>query len=277
MNRILLTVDIDAVTPMLDELSIDEAPRYVEEIEQRMFGLEVGLPRILRAFREHDISATFFVPGLIAEKFPEIVRDIYTDGHEVAAHGWRHTPPRLQNREEIRDDLQKTIFSLKLAGADRICGYRSPDWQMTAELLEVLNSTNLLYDSSMARRESPYLLQGRDQPLVELPVSWSLDDAPYLLCTSRSFARPVSGEYLGKKWCHDLSAIAQYGGTGILTIHPWLIGRAPSFVALEMVLDYISSDSEVWTGTAVELIKNVGTADLPLVDPQRGISWWEDR
>lgn len=110
MNRILLTVDIDAVTPMLDELSIDEAPRYVEEIEQRMFGLEVGLPRILRAFREHDISATFFVPGLIAEKFPEIVRDIYTDGHEVAAHGWRHTPPRLQNREEIRDDLQKTIF-----------------------------------------------------------------------------------------------------------------------------------------------------------------------
>ena len=238
MNRILLTVDIDAVTPMLDELSIDEAPRYVEEIEQRMFGLEVGLPRILRAFREHDISATFFVPGLIAEKFPEIVRDIYTD---------------------------------------RICGYRSPEWQMAAELLEVLNSTNLLYNSSMARRESPYLLQGRDQPLVELPVSWSLDDAPYLLCTSRSFARPVSGEYLGKKWCHDLSAIAQYGGTGILTIHPWLIGRAPSFVALEMVLDYISSDSEVWTGTAVELIKNVGTADLPLVDPQRGISWWEDR
>lgn len=275
MSRILITVDVDAVTPMLDELTYSEARAHIDEIEQRMFGLEVGIPRILAAFRNYGISATFFIPGIVAEKFPNIIGEIYSDGHEIAAHGWRHTPPRLQCKDDIRRDLQKTIFALKAAGVSKIYGYRSPEWQMTMELLEVLNSSNLLYDSSMSRRESPYQLCGREHPLLELPVSWSLDDAPYLLCTSRSFSRPVSGKYLGEKWCSDLFAITRNGGTGILTVHPWLIGRASAFTALEMVLDYMARNPEIWTGTAVQLIKDSDTLGFPLVDPRQEISWWE--
>lgn len=275
MRRVLITVDVDAVTPMLDELSCNEAPAFIEEIEQRMFGLEVGLPRMLKAFRDYGLLATFFVPGIVAERFPNIICDICSDGHEVAAHGWRHTPPRLQSKSDLSVDLEKTISALKAAGADEIYGYRSPDWQMTTNLLEVLNSSGLLYDSSMARRESPYLLSGRERPMVELPVSWSLDDAPYLLCTSRSYSRPVSGKYLGEKWCNELLAVTRYGGTGILTVHPWLIGRSSAFTALEMVLDYISVNPDIWTGTAVELVKSLDALDSPLIDPRQEISWWD--
>lgn len=277
MTPVLITVDVDSVTPMIDEVPAASTGQHVDELEQRMFGLRVGVPRILNALGERGLRATFFVPGLVAERSPETVASVVDAGHEVGLHGWRHTPPRAMSQAQLEDDLARSREALHRAGAGDVRGYRAPEWQVTANLLSALNSTDLLYDSSMGGYENPYRLTGRADPLIELPVSWALDDAPFLLCTSRSYSRPMSGTALGEQWCRDLAALARHGSLGMLTVHPWIIGRAPAFVAFEAVLDHVAENSEQWTGTASELIDRIDLSRTPLVDPNSVRSWWEDQ
>lgn len=276
MNAALITIDVDSITPMIDEVPQALAGNHFDEIEQRLFGIRVGVPRILAALRRYGIAATFFVPGLVAERSPKTVAAIVSEGHEVALHGWRHTSPRQLNKTELQDDLDRSREALHRAGATEVNGYRAPEWHVTAELISILNSSDLDYDSSLGGYETPYRIKGRQIPLIELPVSWTLDDAPYLLCTSRSYSRPMNGVKLGEQWCHDIDSIACHGGLAVLTVHPWIIGRAPGFAAFEMVLNHVASTPGLWAGTATELVHRIESAETPTADHSVAYSWWEE-
>lgn len=277
MSAALITVDVDSVTPMIDEIPSAAVVQHVDEIEQRMFGLRIGLPRILNALRRHQVTATFFVPGIVAERSPETVASIVADGHEVGLHGWRHTTPRALGADQLRDDIARSLEALQRAGATDVRGYRAPEWHVTQDLLTALNATDLLYDSSLGGYETPYRLTGRTEPLVEVPVSWALDDALYFLSTSRSTTRPAAAAHVGAQWCRDIDAFAAAGAPAVLTIHPWIIGRAPALAALDTVLAHITSDATIWTGTIAELVFRTALSETPLIDPLEARSWWEER
>src|ERR671930_252009 len=85
------TFDFDA-----EEVWIGEDPRNAERpgvLSQGTYGAKVAVPRLLELLRRHDMRATFFVPGRVAERYPDRVREILADGHEVGHHGYTHTSP----------------------------------------------------------------------------------------------------------------------------------------------------------------------------------------
>jgi polysaccharide deacetylase family protein (PEP-CTERM system associated) len=118
-----------------------------------------NIPNILELLKEFEVSATFFLPGEIVQKFPEILGMISSEGHESAFHGWSHTPLWEQDAETFRLELEKFL---------KICpeciGYRAPCFSMdnsTKWALEVLQNAGIKYDSSVFPVKTPlYGVQG---------------------------------------------------------------------------------------------------------------------
>lgn len=82
--------------------------------------------RLLDMFDEHDVTATFFVLGWIAERNPDLVEEIDRRGHEVASHGYGHELCYELDREELRADLERAHDVLSGLVDQPIRGYRAP-------------------------------------------------------------------------------------------------------------------------------------------------------
>ena len=81
------------------------------------YGARVGVSLILDTLARHSVRATFFVVGRNAELYPELVKRMITEGHEVAIHGYTHTPPAQLSPEEEDRELVKARNALEAVGA----------------------------------------------------------------------------------------------------------------------------------------------------------------
>ena len=106
-----------------------------------------GIPRFLDIFQHHHIPCTVFVGGYDAEHYPDIVKRIVAEGHEVAAHGYLHESWDVSLEEE--DALLRKTHQIltEIAGTPPL-GWRSPGGQKSAQTLAVLRELGYLYDSS---------------------------------------------------------------------------------------------------------------------------------
>jgi polysaccharide deacetylase family protein (PEP-CTERM system associated) len=113
-----------------------------------------GTQRILRLLREHKTHATFFVLGWVAERHPELVREIAENGHELATHGYGHEAVDELNADLFRADIERSLETMRAAyPAAQIQGYRAPSFSIndtTPWAFDVLASLGLAYDSSVS-------------------------------------------------------------------------------------------------------------------------------
>ena len=108
--------------------------------------------KTLQLLSETDNQATFFVLGTVAEHYPDIVKEILNQGHEVATHGYSHLLVYNMTPQSFEDDLKISFDHLQKAGCSEILGYRAPYWSITKKslwALEVLKKLGLKYDSSI--------------------------------------------------------------------------------------------------------------------------------
>ena len=108
--------------------------------------------KVLEILSEAKVYATFFVLGLVAEKFPDLVTRIAKEGHEIATHGYKHELIFTQTPSEFASDLERSIVLLEDITGSRIIGYRAPDFSITEKslwALDVLQEQEILYDSSI--------------------------------------------------------------------------------------------------------------------------------
>ena len=108
--------------------------------------------RILDLLGTAGVHATFFLLGMVADRFPDLVRRISGDGHEVASHGHAHRPVHSMRVEEFRRDLRSSIAPIEDASGTRVLGYRAPDFSIREDALWalcVLAEEGLAYDSSI--------------------------------------------------------------------------------------------------------------------------------
>jgi len=93
-----------------------------------------------------------FVLGKFAETFPEVVREIHAEGHEVACHGYGHVEIFKQSRKEFASDVRRSKDILEQILGERVRGYRAPDFSIVRDTLwalEVLAEAGFEYDSSI--------------------------------------------------------------------------------------------------------------------------------
>ena len=108
--------------------------------------------KLLEIFDMYKVKATMFIQGKFSEKFPNVVKEIYKRGHEIACHGYGHIEVFKQSRDIFFKDVKRAKDNIENIIGDRVLGYRAPDFSITNKslwALEILIDLNFKYDSSI--------------------------------------------------------------------------------------------------------------------------------
>lgn len=224
------------------------------------YGARVGVPRILRLLDHHRVPVTFFVPAVSALLHPEETATCVAAGHEIALHGWIHEWNTVLDRATERDLLQRSIDTLERLSGSRPTGIRTPSWDFSEHTLDLIREAQLTYNSSLMADDDPYelLAAGEATGIVEIPVEWIRDDAPYLTMERYTGIRPYTApRQLLQIWIDEFDQAKQQRGLFQLTMHPHLIGHRSRIIVLEQLLEHIVAEGGVWFARHDEVAKLV--------------------
>ena len=221
--------------------------------------------RILRFLKERDLKATWFIPGFTIESWPKECDAVVTAGHEVAHHSWSHIPPASQTREEEETDLVRANDAIKKLTGHTARGYRSPSWDLSEHTIDLLLQHGFVYDSSLMGSDYwPYRARrgdvaelgqpfhfGQQTDLIELPISWSLDDYPHFefVRTQQTVLQGLMpARAVMQNWLDEFLYMKKTVEWGILTytMHPYVIGRGYRMLALEWLFENLRAEGAVF-------------------------------
>ena len=245
---VCLTFDFDALSPWVFEM----AEGNVAALSRGEFGA-VAVPRILDLLRRHDIPASFFIPGHTALAYPDLVRSIAAEGHEIGHHGWVHEGLSKLDADREREYLTRGLEALDTVAGVRPVGYRAPNVDVSVNTVDILLEHGFVYDASFSGSDfEPYYLRrgdkfpvdgpyvfGESVDLVGIPFSWGLSDFQYFEFVPGFTVRQDTPSAVYEIWHGELEwAHANVrGGVYVLTMHPQAIGRGSRLLMVERLIE----------------------------------------
>ncbi|WP_372657330.1 XrtA system polysaccharide deacetylase [Hydrogenophaga sp.] len=222
-----LTIDVE------DYFQVSAFAPYIDRADwdQRECRVERNIHRILDLLAEHQTRATFFTLGWVAERYPDMVRRIVREGHELASHGYGHQRVSDLSEPAFFEDISRAKAILEELSAEPVTGYRAPSFSIGAQnlwALDTLLRAGYKYSSSIypvqhdhyGMPDAPRFVHSVREGLLEVPPS-----------TLRVFNRnlPSSGggyfrlfPYALSRWM--LQQVNQRDGqSAIFYFHPWEI------------------------------------------------------
>ncbi|HMO46556.1 MAG TPA: DUF3473 domain-containing protein [Rubrivivax sp.] len=222
-----LTIDVE------DYFQVSAFAPYIARAdwERRECRVEANVDRILALLDEHDTEATFFTLGWIAERYPQLVRRIADQGHEVASHGYGHQRASDLDRAAFRADIERAKGVLEDLSGHAAAGYRAPSFSIgpgNLWALDTLARAGHRYSSSIypirhdhyGMPDAPRFVHHAADGLIEIPIT-----------TLRLFNRnlPSSGggyfrllPYALSRWM--LRQVNRVDGeAAVFYCHPWEI------------------------------------------------------
>ncbi|MBI4203515.1 MAG: polysaccharide deacetylase [Betaproteobacteria bacterium] len=257
---VCLTFDFDAMSGWIARGMTSPTP-----ISRGEFGPNVALPRILSLLRRYGVSASWYIPGHTLETYPEECGKVFDDGHEIGHHGWTHRPPAGLSREQEEEELVRANESIRKLTGRYARGYRSPSWDLSPHSVELLLKHDFSYDSSMMGDDyTPYRVReadaidlhrpavfGRPTRLIEMPVSWTLDDYPHFeFIRTPIWILPglMNADNVLANWIDDFLYLRNNLDWGVITytFHPFVIGRGHRMIALEKLVRTLKDNDAVF-------------------------------
>jgi peptidoglycan/xylan/chitin deacetylase (PgdA/CDA1 family) len=252
---VAITFDMDSDSILYSDHS-DRASTMVGTASWLRYD-RVAVPRILRLYEKYDIKQTFFVPGWTAEQYREVVREIVSEGHEVALHGYFHEKPNTLDPEIEKYWFDKSVEAITEVTGKRPVGFRAPSYRFSKHTLKNLLDAGVLYDSSLMSDDLPYLLVDRDsrRTLIELPTDWSRDDWPQFTNNSElGYRMPIKSPKAAMEvFIAEFDAAWTHGGLWISVWHPFVFGRLSRLMAVDDMIHYMKSKGSVWFATLEEI------------------------
>ncbi|GAB3575268.1 polysaccharide deacetylase [Amycolatopsis endophytica] len=251
---VALSFDSDHETPALRDGEV-----LPGKLAQGEYGARVGVPRILRLLDSFSAPATFFMPAVSALLHDGEVKSYVDGGHEVALHGWIHERNTSLPPETERDLAFRAADTLERLAGTRPVGIRTPSWDFSAHTLEITRELGLAYDSSLMADDDCYELLADGEPtgVVELPVEWIRDDAPYFMMDRFASLRPYTPPRgVLPIWRDEFDAAHAEGGLFQLTLHPHIIGHRSRMAVLAELLEHIGGH-DVWFATHAQVVAHV--------------------
>ena len=189
--------------------------------------------RLLEVFDDADVKATFFILGYVAEKHPELVKEIADAGHEIGTHGFSHQFIYKQTPELFRTEITRAVNFLRDTTGGEVIGHRAPYFSITKDslwALDILGEIGIKYDSSIFpvlnyrygipdAPKLPYEIENGEARMKEFPIStWQL------------FGKnlPIAGGAYFRIFPYNLTKYAfrdinRQGNPFVFYLHPWEI------------------------------------------------------
>ncbi len=225
-----LTIDVE------DYFQVSAFAPYIarSDWDARECRVERNVGRILEILASRNIKATFFALGWIAERYPQLIRRIVREGHELASHGYGHERVTDLTPAAFLEDITRAKGILEHLSCTAVSGYRAPSFSIGASNLwafDELVRAGYRYSSSIypikhdhyGMPDSPRFAYRVKESLLEIPIT-----------TLRLFKRnlPSSGGGFFRLLPYELSkwmlqrVNAHDGQPAIFYFHPWEIDSA---------------------------------------------------
>ena len=249
-GAVAFTFDFDA-----EEVWIGDDPANADRpgvLSQGTYGAKVGVPLILEMLERQDLRQTFFIPGRVAERYPERVGEIRPRATRwvttaTRTHRRRTSSPRPRRPSSCARSKCCVRWARRRPGIARRRGSsrrsRSP----------LLQQHGFTYSSNYMDDLHPYTHEGSD--LVELPIQWLLDDAPYFWFSGgMDWTRTIqTPSHVREIWTAELDGIVALGGSCIITMHPQIIGRPHRLKFLDEFIGEVKARGDVWIASCAEI------------------------
>ena len=196
--------------------------------------VEGNVDLLLELFEASRTRATFFTLAWIAERHPSMIRRIAAAGHELASHGYDHTPVHRLTPEQFRDDVRRSKSIIEAVAATPVFGYRAPTFSIARHnqwAYATLREEGYLYSSSTypIRHDLYGDVNGQRAPFQPVAELWEIP-----LTTRRLGGQNVpsaGGGYFRLipywLWRRNLAWLHKSGQTPcVFYFHPWEIDHA---------------------------------------------------
>ncbi|HWR84184.1 MAG TPA: XrtA system polysaccharide deacetylase [Candidatus Deferrimicrobium sp.] len=230
----LLTVDLEEWF-VVDILS----DRYtLEEWDKLPSTVTANCRRLLETLRRCNTTATWFVLGWIAHKYPHLIREIFHEGHEIACHSYMHRRVDLMDPTAFRTDTEMAIEAIIKAVGIRPVGYRAPSWSINpgvAWAFEILGELQFEYDSSIfpIKHDIYGIPDGPRQMFkMQLENGHTLWEVPASTCRLLGRNVPIAGGgffrhapyWYSRRMIRKLNSEQQ---PVVVYVHPWELDPEP--------------------------------------------------
>ena len=200
----ILTFDIEEWFHILD----NNSTKTVKEWSNYESRIHSNMDRIFDHLKKSNLKATFFIVGWIAKNYPEVVKRIDEYGHEIGSHTNMHQLMYDQTRNEVREDIYKSINILQSITGKKVNSFRAPGFSITEKnkwAFEILAENGITHDSSIFpagrahggfpsySKAEPSIIEMNGQKIKEFPIN--------------------TASILGKKWI--------YSGGGYFRLTPY--------------------------------------------------------
>jgi polysaccharide deacetylase family protein (PEP-CTERM system associated) len=231
------------VTTVLNAFTVDvedyyQVSAFERDIERSAWGslesrVVANTQRLLEVLARHNTLGTFFVLGWVADKFPALVREIATAGHELGSHSYWHRLVYEMTPAEFREDLRRSIGVIEAAAGVRVNRYRAPSFSITARslwALDILVEEGIAVDSSIFPvRHDRYGIPDADPRIHVRQTSLGpITEFPPTVADLGGFRLPVGGGGYFRLYplaftAHCLRQINAKRQPFMFYIHPWEI------------------------------------------------------
>lgn len=223
-----MTVDVE------DYFQVSAFETHVDKAQWQTWPMRVedNTLRILDLFARHQVRGTFFTLGWVAERYPELVKRIVKEGHEIASHGWDHVRVNTQTPAQFRMDIDRTRKLLQDISGQPVLGYRAASYSIGAGeswAWEQLADAGHRYSSSIVPiRHDLYGIPGAPRfafdtaggRLLEIPITTMPLAGRNINCGGGGWFRLFP--YFFSRWA--LARVNEVDGqAGIFYFHPWEI------------------------------------------------------
>lgn len=240
-----LTIDVEdyfhvaALGKSIDKKDWDSIePRVVENMH-----------RLLDLFDEHEVKATHFVLGWVAERFPALIKEIDRRGHEVASHGFSHQLVYKQTPEIFEQETRDSKNLIEDIVGKQVFGYRAASYSITNKslwALDILVDLGFIYDSSIFPVvHDNYGIKGSPEypHILETPNKKRLVEYPLSTYGFLGQAIPVAGGGYFRLYPYWLSrffyrSINKSNMPFVFYLHPWEVDPAQPRVKASLLSEF---------------------------------------
>jgi peptidoglycan/xylan/chitin deacetylase (PgdA/CDA1 family) len=255
---IMLAFDLDAETMWTTHG--DGSVGHITNLSRGAYGPKQGIPRILAMLDAWDIKATFFIPGIVAESYPDVVRAIAKAGHDIGYHGYLHeessTTPYAEEDATMRK-AEKIIFDIC---GKKLLGHRAPGGVIHDYSLRLFLEHGYIYSSNWRDCDGPFIheIEGKRVPLVELPKDSVFDDTAYDFYTDTPPERYglKSPREMEEVWKDEFDSLAEEGRMINFVLHPQFMGRVSRIAMLSELVGYMKAHG-AWFDTNANVAQYV--------------------
>lgn len=199
------------------------------------YGPKAGAWRLLDTLEAAGVQAVFYVSGILAERYSDLMKTIVAAGHEIAAHGWAQSIiPAYQTRAEEKADLHRCITALETAAGTKPRGWISPRCTPSQSTSELLGEAKFAWHGDVFNADLPYRVQTPSGPIMAVPFTMEVNDMPLYI---RYGNEPEAYTRILRRILENCADVSRAPFCLDLTVHAHVFGRPYGAIEFARSLD----------------------------------------